>query len=383
MNVETKARELLSLAEIEVNGPNPWDIQVHNPDLYSRVFAHGSLGFGEAYIDGWWSCEQLDECITRILQVDLESHIAPSPDLIWLWLKSVLINRQNRRGAREPAKIHYDLPTELIKITYCDKRTTGSCGYWKEGVTNIDQAQNAKLDLVCKKLNLKPGEIVLDIGCGWGAFMGFAAQYYGVECFGITISPEQANYANLQYRNLPVDAVVQDYRDFTGKVEKIASMGMFEHVGPKNYRAYFEMAHRSLMGDDPRFVLHTIWGKTPDVKTEPFIDKYVFPNGVLPTVGQIGKAVEGLFNIEDVENFGVHYDKTLMAWNAGFQQGWPCISGTMALPAFAHGDPNRFKRMWEFYLLSCAAAFRCRAISVGQFVLSPKGIRGGYVRPRP
>jgi cyclopropane-fatty-acyl-phospholipid synthase len=179
----------------------------------------------------------------------------------------------------------------------------------------------------------------------------------------------QVQYAEKRYANRPVRPLLMDYRNYSGPlVSHIVSMGMFEHVGARNHRRYFECARRN-MRDDGLFLLHTIWENKRDPTIDPWQDKYIFPNGDLPSVGEIATAVEGLFVVEDVHNFGVYYDKTLMAWNDKFQSNRPEM-------ARKHGE--RFCRMWEYYLLQCAGAFRSRHISVGQFVLSPKGVRGGY-----
>lgn len=372
MDAETVARNLLSKAGIEINGSNPWDLQVHNPALYARVIAEGSLGLGEAYMDGWFTCERLDEFFARAVGARLTDEMPVSVNLAVIIAKSKLQNLQTKRRARQVAVVHYDLPVEVFEATF-DRRLTGSCAYWKTAST-LDEAQNDKLDLICRKLGVRSGQRILDIGCGWGAFMGFAAERYGTTCVGVTVSREQAAYANARYRGLPIEARLEDYRELRSEpFDHIASMGMFEHVGPKNYRVYFEQAHR-LLRQDGLFVLHTIWANKP-YALDPWIDKYIFPNGALPTVGQIGTALHDLFVVEDVHNFGLYYDKTLMAWNEKFQ------GNRAAMVAFMESkgqDGERFCRMWEYYLLSCAGGFRSREISVGQFVLSPRGVREGY-----
>ena len=369
MNGESFARWLLGHAEIEVNGPSAWDIQVHNPALYSRVLAEGSLGLGEAYMDGWWDCEALDEFFHRIVRVDLGRKLEPTPAALWLILSSKILNRQSRNRVWQAAEVHYDLDVEVFEDTF-DQRLTGSCGYWAEA-TDLDGAQEAKLDLICRKIGLKAGQRVWDIGCGWGAFMGYAAERYHAECVGVTVSEEQARYGRVRYAHLPVEFQVKDYRNFEGEADHIVSMGMFEHVGAKNYRTYFETARRALR-EGGLFVLHTIWANERNPSIEPWLNKYIFPNGVLPTVGQIGAAVEGLFVVEDVENFGADYDRTLIAWRTKFRSHWQRI-------AQKHGE--RFCRMWDYYLSCCAGGFRSRRISVGQFVLSPEGVPGGWRRP--
>ena len=366
MTARARLEALLAGADVEVNGARPWDIEVHDERLYPRVIAEGSLGLGEAYMDGWWDCRQLDEFFHKVVRADLGSHFRLTPEALWLAAKSRLQNRQNRRRAFDVAQVHYDLAIDVFEATF-DKRMTGSCGYWKDAA-DLDQAQEAKLDLVCRKVGLERGQSVLDIGCGWGAFMGYAAERYGAACVGVTVSREQADYVRRRYAGLPVEAQLKDYRAFAGEVDHVVSMGMFEHVGAKNYRTYFELA-RKVLRQGGLFLLHTIFSAERGAAIEPWLNKYIFPNGVLPTVGQIGAAVEGLFVIENVENFGAYYDRTLMAWRANFVTHWAAM-------AARHGE--RFCRMWDYYLSSCAGGFRSRRISVGQFVLSPQGVPGGW-----
>ncbi|MGB8364777.1 MAG: cyclopropane fatty acyl phospholipid synthase [Rhizomicrobium sp.] len=366
-NVQKTIAALFDYAEIEIDGPNPWDPEVHNDRFYTRIIAQGSLGLGESYMDGDWDCPSLDQFFDRVISKHLSDRLRITAPLVLLHLKARIQNRQSLRLAKQAATAHYDLPVEIFEATF-DTRLTGSCAYWKDA-TNLDDAQTAKLDLVCRKIGLARGARVLDIGCGWGAFMGYAAEHYGAECVGVTISPVQVEYARKRYAGLCVDPRLEDYRRFSGpKVDHIVSMGMFEHVGSKNYRTFFSGA-RNLLKDDGLFLLHTIWENERYPTIDPWQDKYIFPNGDLPSVGQITTAVEGLFVVEDVHNFGVYYDKTLMAWNAKFQT-------RRADLARKHGE--QFCRMWEYYLLQSAGAFRSRHISVGQFVLSPNGVRGGY-----
>jgi cyclopropane-fatty-acyl-phospholipid synthase len=366
MQGEAFVRGLLSEAGIELNGPSPWDIQVHRPEFHARVLAEGSLGLGEAYMDGWWDCGQLDEFFHRVTAARLGARLKMTPALAWLWLKSVISNRQDKHRVWRAADVHYDLDVAVFEATF-DRRLTGSCAYWADA-QDLDGAQEAKLDLVCRKIGLKAGQRVWDIGCGWGAFMGFAAERYGASCVGVTISEEQARYGRARYAGLPIEFRVMDYRSFQDEADHVVSMGMFEHVGPKNYRSYFEAAHRALRPGG-LFLLHTIFAKERWPAIDPWLDKYIFPGGVLPTVGQIGQAVEGLFVVEDLENFGADYDRTLMAWRARFRSNWARL-------AEKYGE--RFCRMWDYYLSCCAGGFRSRGISLGQFVLSPAGVPGGW-----
>jgi cyclopropane-fatty-acyl-phospholipid synthase len=361
---------LLKEAGVTVNGPEPWDPQIKDEAVWSRVFAQGSLGLGEAYMDGLWECEDLAEFFNKVVGSEIETRIRITPNLVWQIFQAKYLNMQTISRSKRVAQMHYS-ETDAYMATL-DRRMTGSCGYWPEGVTNVDEAQEAKLDMVCRKVGLKPGDRVWDIGCGWGAFMGFAAEKYGANCVGVTVSPDQAEYGRKRYKDLPIEFHVKDYREFQGKVDHIVSMGMFEHVGYKNYRTYFETARRAIK-DDGLFMLHTIGSPDSKVTIDPWIEKYIFPGGVLPSLAQVGKAIEGLFVVIDLHNIGPHYDKTLCAWYENFREKWPRPQTP---------EQWRFYRMWKYYLLCCAGGFRSRAIQLWQFVLSTKGVPEGYVTQR-
>ena len=364
------SEKLLESAGISINGDNPWDMKVHDDRLYARVFAEGSLGLGEAYMDGWWDSDQLDELISRCMAAKLTEQIPRNFKTLMLYTQARFANRQSKSRAFIAADVHYDLGNDLFAGTF-DSRLTGSCGYWAEA-DELDASQDAKLDLICRKIGLKKGDRVFDIGCGWGAFMGYAAEKYGAICEGVTVSKEQVAYIHDRYADLPVTATLADYRDAQGQFDHIVSMGMFEHVGPKNYRTYFETAHR-LLKENGFFLLHTIGGQGSTDQIDPWLDKYIFPNGVLPSLKQVGESIEGLFMVEDLHNFGADYDKTLMAWHHKFESNWPTLS---------QNYDERFRRMWNYYLLTCAGGFRARHIQLWQFVLAKRGIPGGYTSVR-
>lgn len=372
-----KAVRLLGEVGVRVDGPDPWDIRVHDDRLYARVFADGSIGFGEAYMDGWWDSEQLDETMARIIRGRIHKKLPRNLKTALFSLQAKWQNRQNKKRAWIVGQRHYDLGNDMF-AAHLDSRLTGSCGYWKDvdpSLPNdiaLDVCQDAKLDLICRKIGLQPGQSVFDIGCGWGAFMGFAAERYGATVSGVTISQEQHSYVKERYGHLPVDPVLADYRDAQGSYDHVVSMGMFEHVGPKNYRVYFETADR-LLADGGFFLLHTIGSNESTQAIDPWMDKYIFPNGVLPSLRQITGAIEGLFKVEDLHNFGADYDKTLMAWQRKLDANWATIKDK-------YGE--RFRRMWSFYLQSCAASFRVRNIQLWQFVLSKRGVPGGYTTVR-
>jgi cyclopropane-fatty-acyl-phospholipid synthase len=357
---------IFALADIQINGSRPWDIQVHNDQFYSLVLSSGSLGLGESYMDGWWDCPNIDQFICKVQRADLSRRVRPSWSLGWEYVKSYVFNLQNKAGSKKVIDQHYQLGNDLYKAML-DPLMVYSCGYWKNA-KNLNEAEEAKFDIICKKLGFKPGMKVLDIGCGWGGFEKYAAEHYGVHVLGVTLSPNQAEHAREICKGLPVEIRVQDYRDVKGEFDRVLEIGMFEHVGHKNYRTFMEVVHRNLKPGG-LFMLHTIGQNSSSILTDPWISKYIFPNSLLPSIAQIGKSTEGLFIMEDWHNFGPDYDKTLMAWYANFNNNWDTLKPV-------YGD--RFYRMWKYYLLSCAGAFRARDIQLWQVVLSKGGVEGGY-----
>lgn len=367
---ESVARNLLAQADVQINGDRPWDISVKNPALFARVMAQGSLGLGESYMQGWWDCQALDQFFFTIMRADLAKKVPKNMRTFMTYLKSKLINLQSKERAFQVGQHHYDLGDDLF-AAMLDKRMLYSCGYWKNA-KNLDQAQEHKLELICKKLYLKPGMKVLDIGCGWGGLALYAAKNYGVSVVGVTVSKEQAAYAQKIAQGYPVEIRLQDYRDVHETFDRIVSVGMFEHVGYKNYDTFMRIAC-NLLADDGLMLLHTIGGNRSETCGDDWIEKYIFPNGMLPSISQIGAAIENRFVMEDWHNFSADYDKTLMAWHANFIKHWPELQSK-------YGD--EFYRMWNYYLLSCAGMFRARCLQLWQIVLSKKGVLGGYVSVR-
>jgi len=366
-----RLEHLLAQADVRMDGERDWDLQVHDPRLPMRLLAQGSLGLGESYMDGWWDARSLDGLLYRLLDAHLDERVRGLSALLD-GLRAQLFNLQTRGRSFVVGKRHYDLGNDLY-AAMLGRRLVYSCGYWREAQT-LDEAQEAKLDLVCRKLGLQPGMRVLDIGCGWGEALKFAAERYGVSGVGVTVSREQADFAQQLCTGLPIEIRVQDYRSLTAgdeKFDRIFSIGMFEHVGAKNYRRYFEVA-RACLPDDGLFLLHSIGNNVSQHHTDPWIARYIFPNSMLPSAAQIAKAIEGLFVLEDWHGFGSDYDCTLQAWRANIEAAW------LRLPAY----DERFRRMWRFYLAASMASFRARRIQLWQLVLSPRGIRGGYVAPR-
>lgn len=358
------ANELLSRAGIQVNGPSASDIQVKNPDFFKRVLQEGSLGLGESYMDGWWECDRLDVFFTKVLRAGLEKQLPRHLKDTLRIAGARLFNLQSKKRAWIVGKEHYDLGNDLF-TRMLDPQMQYSCAYWKEA-ERLEDAQIAKLRLICEKLQLKPGMRVLDIGCGWGGLAQFMAQHYAVSVVGVTISAEQQKLAQQRCMGLDVDIRLQDYRDLNDQFDRIVSVGMFEHVGPKNYDTYFTVVDRNLKPDG-LFLLHTIGSRRTDHNVDPWIDRYIFPNGCLPSVRQIANASESHFVMEDWHNFGADYDKTLMAWHERFLASWPDIADNYS---------ERFKRMFSYYLNACAGAFRARDIQLWQVVFS-RGIEHG------
>jgi len=357
-NLKLKVQILLDRADVQIDGKRPWDIKVHNEELYERILAGGLLAAGESYMDGWWDCDSLDQLIDRILRVKLDLKKILPKHLAWDALKIKLINQQRKSKAYEIGERHYDTGNKLFQLML-DRRMNYSCGYWKN-VINLDEAQEAKLALICKKLKLKPGKTILDIGCGWGSLVKYAAEEFQTKATGISVSKEQVNLAREMCKGLDVEICYQDYRDLKEQYDSIVSVGMFEHVGYKNYREFFKVVSRCLK-DNGLFLLHTIGGNRPTKSVNPWINKYIFPRGMLPAASQITRAYEGLFKLEDWHSFGTHYDKTLMAWYYSFNQKWDQIKSRY---------DERFRRMWNYYLLTCAGAFRARQNQLWQIVLS-------------
>lgn len=369
-SLENVFEKALATAGITINGSNPWDIQVSNTKVYELVMQSGSLGLGEAYMANMWDCSRLDQFFERILLNDIEGKLGLTEKLKFasssakLKLKN-FVNPQSIERCKFDVPHHYDIGNELYQ-NMLDSHMTYTCAYWSRAET-LDEAQEHKMDLICRKLDLQRGMHILDIGCGWGSFMIYASKKYGVICDGLTLSKEQKKLGSELAKENGVNAnfILKDYREFnpTVKYDRVVSIGMIEHVGPKNYAEYFECAER-FMKDDGIFLLHTIGSHHSTNVSDPWISKYIFPNGVIPSMKNLAGAMENIFNIEDVQNFGEDYDKTLMCWYSNFEQSWNQIRGNYS---------EDFHRMWKYYLLSCAGAFRARDLSLWQLALTKIG----------
>lgn len=370
MSTVSLLHQFLTQADIRINGTRAWDIHVHRPAFYQRVLQHGSLGLGESYMDGWWDCSRLDDFFTRIFQAQLDQRVCGGLKEKVLRMLPRLFNLQAPRRAFTVGRKHYDLGNELYQAML-DSRMIYSCGYWKNA-HNLEEAQEHKLELICQKLQLAPGLSLLDIGCGFGGLAKYAAEHYGVNVLGVTVSAEQAKLAQENCRGLPVEIALEDYRQLDQPFDRVVSVGMFEHVGYKNYRTYMQVVQRCLK-DTGLFLLHTIGSSTSVTAMDPWFGKYIFPNSQLPSAAQISQASEGCFVLEDWHSFGADYDQTLLAWHRNFVGHWHQLKEKY---------DERFYRMWKYYLLASAASFRARQNQLWQIVFSKNGVAGGYVSVR-
>ncbi len=372
-HVEKFINGIFEGSPITLNGPKPWDIQIHDKLFYKAILHHGLTGLGESYMSGYWDCEKLDEFFYHAVRAKLYDKVKMEGNtllglsvLTYKYAMALLTNLQNKSRSLKVGTTHYDVGNHLYRLML-DERMNYSCGYWKNATT-LEEAQEAKLKLICDKLYLEPGMKVLDIGCGWGSFAKYAAQRYGVEVVGITISQQQLDLARELCAGLPIELRFQDYRDVQGSFDCIVSIGMIEHVGYKNYRTYMEHV-QSCLNDDGLFLLQTIGNSESVVTTNTWLQKYIFPNGMLPSIKQLGAAYEGHMIMEDWHNFGPDYDKTLLSWYERFNNNWAELKSDY---------DERFHRMWNYYLLSFAGAFRARMTQVWQVVFSKNGVTGGY-----
>jgi cyclopropane-fatty-acyl-phospholipid synthase len=372
-------RSLLKRADIQLPGDRPWDLQVHDSGLYRDLLRRGSLALGEGYVNGRWDCQDLDGFFTRLLSLDLGAAAQGFTRLAAL--RATLIgvrercsNRQTRRRAFQVGQRHYDIDPRVY-AAMLDPRRIYSCGYWRQA-NSLEQAQEHKLRLICEKLELEPGQRLLDIGCGWGGLAAYAARHYGVHVTGITVSEQQVRYCRESLKGLPVEIHRCDYRNFADRCpqrfDRLVSVGMLEHVGRHNDRKYFEIASQ-LLKPNGLFLVQSIGSATTNWGVDPWIDAYIFPNGRLPSAQQLSKGFEGIFLLEDWENFGLDYDKTLMAWWQNFDAAWPSLCGDL--------NPS-FYRLWKYYLLSCAGLFRSRQGQLWQLVLSKRERSEGYASKR-
>lgn len=362
---EADMRALLARAGVAVGGGRPWDIRVSNREFYRRALTGGSLAVGESYADGWWEADRLDEVFHRIFKAGLHARFTPDPWNRWRTMAGRFLDFRTRVRCRKAAGVRDGLGNDLFQAML-GKRMSCTCAYWKDA-RSLDDAEDAKLELVCRKLELKPGMSVLDLGCGWGAFARYAAERHGVSVTGVNIAAEQVALGRELCKGLPVALRVQDYRDVRGRFDRVVSLGLMEQIGPRGCRAYMAAAAQCLKADGIALI-HTIGRNVPASGGDPWFDGGVLPGGETPTLSRLAGAMEGHFVVEDVHNIGPHYDPTLLAWHDSLARRWPELRGK-------YGD--RLYRTLKFSLLSAAGSFRARRSQLFQIVMT----RPGRVQP--
>lgn len=383
MDASRKVIEVMcTQAGVAIDGQRPWDLKIHNQDFYDRVLRDGALGLGETYMLGWWDSDDLFAFFKRILPI---ARAAGRKNAGWRTalasIEAHIFNLQTRDQARDLADAHYNISNELFEHMLGPSMAY-SCGYWAQAIT-LDDAQASKYELICRKLQLRKGERLLDIGCGWGGFAKYAAQTYDVDVVGVTVAEEQAQYARSHCKELPIEIVACDYREFDsskhgGPFDKVASIGMIEHVGYRNYPTLYAGVHNALR-DGGLFLLHTIGSNVSMETADAWLATYIFPGGVIPSIRQLGEAAEERLVLHDLQNIGTHYTPTLRAWHNNFEAYW---SGPLvkAVRPQVWDSEDVFYRMWRYYLLGCAADFAVGDSQVWQLVYAKGHLPDGYAR---
>lgn len=380
MSVLTKkiVTQLFNRADISLNGSHPWDIQVNNDRFFTRTL-RGSLGFGESYMEGDWDVESIDALFKRIIRMEIVRSPLVSLNRLYLDIKSRLTNLQSRIGSLAIAETHYDLNHRLYE-QFLGPYNQYTCCFFNRART-LEEAEVEKLEMICNKLDLQEDDEVLDIGCGWGGFAKYAAESRGCRVSGISISKEQIAYARDYTAGLPVEIIESDYRDLPdrfepGHFDKAVIIGMIEHVGYKNYRGLLNIVHQ-LLKDRGLFLLHTIGNSQSTTVVDPWIEKYIFRNSMAPSMPQLADAMEGLFTVQDWENYGHYYAPTLAAWQQRFEENWPRIAAIET----EHRFDEKFRRMFNYYFMSCKAGFETDHIHLWHIVMNKAGhTRGVYPR---
>ena len=363
--IKRKGIELFKKADVNINGSRPWDIRVYNDKFYSRLLLHGSIALGESYVDGWWDCDAIDQFIYRILKagmVDIKTGAIknlgiPFVDKLRL-IGPIFINRQTKKRSAQDIKYHYSLGNNLF-IATLDKRLLYSCGYWKNA-KNLDEAQEAKIDLICRKLKLEPKMKLLEIGCGFGGFAKYAADKYGVEVTGITSSEAHSNFAKEYCKESNVKIIHQDYRNIKGKFDRVVCIEMMEHVGYKNHRTFTKQIYDCLKPGG-LFLLQSISISISTIKNDPWVDKYIFPGTIALSAKQITTATEDYFYILDWHDFTQDYHSTMIEWFKNFDKNWGKIKNNY---------DERFYRLWKYYLLCCPGTALAKTHHLWQIVFA-------------
>ena len=360
-------KDLLAYAHITINGSKAHDIQVHDDRFYDLIIQKGTLGMGEAYMAKFWDCEDIPQMMANFSTAKLSRKVKGNIHFAINRYRSILFNEGTKDKALFGVQSHYDIGNDLYQAML-DERMVYTCAYWNDANT-LANAQEDKLELICRKLMLEPGMTILDIGGGWGSFAKYAAQKYKAKVTVVTNSKEQIKLGSEMCKDLDVTFEFKDYRDVQGQFDRVLSVGMFEHVCYKNHQSYMDTVNRCLK-ENGISLLHTMGRKEALTRgNDQWITKYIFPNTQVPSVGQIGQAIDGLFVMEDWENLSTDYEKTLLAWHENFVTNWNQIKNNY---------DETFYRMWTYYLLICAGWYRSRVLQLWQVVLTKNGIPGGY-----
>jgi len=368
---------VLEQADIRVGGDRPWDLRIHHDRFFPRAM-RGTLGVGESYMDGDWDAGSLIEFFRKTMDAGLQMHPLLRINRVAKEVHARFRNLQTRRRSRAVAEEHYDLDHRMY-AQFLGPWNQYTCCFF-DGTDDLEEAELCKLEMICDKLEIESGDRVLDIGCGWGGFAKYAASTRGCSVVGISLSDEQIEYARDYTEGLPVEIHRMDYRDLPesplGTFDKVLICGMIEHVGYRNYRQLMKVVH-TVLAQDGLFLLHTIGNRHNTAVVEPWIEKYIFRNSMAPSMQQLTRAAADLFVIEDWENYGHYYVPTLQAWHDNFNRNWDRIRALDGPRPF----DERFRRMWNFYLMSSRAAFEVEDLHLWHLVMTRYGSgRGVYDR---
>jgi len=355
----------------KAKGPGPVaQIDVHNPDVFARLIREGDVGFCDAYLDQWWSTPDL-MAFMDLIHADNDELYDGFPGMAFVRAYEKMrfwLQRNTKKQAKKNISYHYDLGNDFYS-EWLDDTMTYSSAKFETGQESLEKAQIAKYASMVDLMGVKPGDHVLEIGCGWGGFAEYAAKERGLRVTGLTISQEQLKYAQERMKRAGVEDMVelklQDYRDETGHYDGIASIEMFEAVGEKYWPTYFDTVRERLKpGKQATLQIITIQDKRYEIyrKGVDFIQKYIFPGGMLPSPSVLRQEVRkaGLDVVDSIE-FGESYSQTLRRWHDAFNDRWDRIIDM--------GFDDRFRRMWNFYLCSCAATFHSGNCDVTQITI--------------
>lgn len=368
MKAEQFTKKVMSRAGISLNGNLPWDIQVHDDRFFDCVYQSASEGLGNSYVQGYWDSDDPSETLGRFIAVGARRSVKGAV------AHNMLITREEQIRSLEVVDSHYEAKNGLY-TNMLDPYMQYSCALWHDETQSLAEAQINKMLLIGQKLDLQPGDHVLDIGCGWGGLPKFLAENFGCRVTGINLAQHHIDFAqqNMSHKNVKV--IKLDYRDIQDKYDKIYCIGVSEHFGLHNYKQFMHIVHNH-MKPNGIFLLHTIGENVTRPQADPWITKNIFPNGYIPSLSLVSQCAEGIFVTEDVHNFNTSYDKTLLAWDKNFQEQWNSIRSL-----HPELDSREFYRMWRYYLNFCAGGFRKRCTQLYQFVFTRIQDQRNYKTP--